>query len=82
MEVDPLKLKIAQQSAKLFLNQMSAGGVTPEIQLMAVELLAKTLISTHVTESKRLQYLDLWIRSIRGDVIAALKTRKAKTNGK
>lgn len=81
MAEDELKKRIAQQSAKLFLTQMaSAPG---DVQLMAVEMLAKTIFMTSVKAEKRLQLLDQWLGSIRDAVKDDLNPKKkAKTNGK
>lgn len=75
-EIDPLKIQIAKQSANLFVTQMAAAGVTADVQLMAVELVAKTLMITQVKESKRLQFLDMWLKSIRNEVAGSLKKPK------
>lgn len=79
--VDPLKQKIAKQSAKLFLTQMVS--VPGDVQLMAVEMLAKTIFMTSIVADKRLQLLDAWLRSIRDAVKDDLNPKKkATTNGK
>ena len=76
-DIDPVKLKIAQQAALMFINQMDATGVPPDVQLMAIELAAKTRLS-QVKESKRLWFLDAWLKSIRDDIAGALKKKKSK----
>jgi hypothetical protein len=73
-EVDPVKAKIAQQLAKLFLHQAAA--VQADVQLMAIEMLAKTVFTTGIIESKRLQLADRWLKSIREHVKADTKKRK------
>lgn len=74
-----LKIRIAKQSAKLFLTQMVS--VPADVQLMAVELIARAIFTTSVQEPRRLEYLDKWLKQIRNGV-NALTTTKGKTRAK
>lgn len=73
------KLAIARQVAKLFRSQAQMAKVPPDVQLMAIELLAKTAFTLDVKEERRLQMFDTWSKSIRDDINPK---KKGKTNGK
>lgn len=76
-KVDPKKVAIAQQCAKLFLTQMAS--VPADVQLMAIDMLARTIFTNDIKPDRRLEMFDLWSASIRKEV---LKLKKAKTNAK
>lgn len=78
-EVDPLKLRIAQQSAKLFLTQMA--GVPTDVQLMAIEMLAAIVFTTGIKPEHQLKLLDPWLKSVRNTVLNNPE-KKEKRNGK
>lgn len=75
-EIDPRKQDIARQCAKLFLTQMAS--VPADVQLMAIDMLARTIFINDIKPEKRLEMFDLWSDSIRKEL---LKARK-KPNGK
>lgn len=80
-EVDPVKLRIAQQSARLFLTQMA--GVPTDVQLMAIEMLAATVFATGIKPEHQLKLLDPWLKSVRDTVLnKPTKPKKDKRRGK
>lgn len=76
VQVDPVKLKIAQQSAKLFLTQMA--GVPADVQLMAIEMLAATVFMTGIKKEHQLKLLDPWLKSVRDTVLNKEEKRSGK----
>lgn len=76
---DELKLRIAKQSAKLFLTQMAS--VSADVQLMTIDILARTIFATGVKEDKRLKLFDDWIKPIRNEIKGGPRKR-TKTDGK
>lgn len=76
VQVDPVKLKIAQQSAKLFLTQMA--GVPADVQLMAIEMLAATVFQTGIKPEHQLRLLDPWLKSVRDTVLNKEEKRSGK----
>lgn len=74
--IDPQKIKIAQECTKLFLTQMAS--VPADVQLMAIDMLARTIFTNDIKPEKRLEMFDLWSASIRTEI---LKLKKAKSNG-
>jgi hypothetical protein len=76
---DSAKLNIAKQAAKLFLTQMAS--VPADVQLMTVELLARTIFETGIKAEKRIELADQWFEGIRDAVEKSLKP-KGKTSGK
>lgn len=73
-----LKIRIAKQSARLFLTQMAS--VPADVQLMSLEMIAKAIFTTSVPEPRRLEFLDKWLDQIRAGVKSLTKGKK--TNGK
>lgn len=76
-----IKVRIAKQSARLFLTQMAS--VPVDVQLMAVEMIAKAIFATSVQEPRRLEFLDKWLKQIRDGVVAITggkKNRGKKTS--
>ena len=67
VQVDPVKLKIAQHSAQLFLTQTA--GVPADVQLMAIEMLAATVFQTGIKKEHQLRLLDPWLKSVRDTVL-------------
>lgn len=61
-----METKIAAECAKLFTVQTAS--VPVKVQLMAVEMLAKTIFLTSIKAEKRLEFFDKWTRSIRGEL--------------
>lgn len=83
MAEDEIKKRTAQQCAKLFLAQMQMASVPGDVQLMAIEMLAKTVFMTSVKAERRLQLLDDWLGSIRKEVKDDLNPKKkVKSSGK
>lgn len=80
-DVDPLKLQMAQQAARLFVTQMA--GVPTDVQLMAIEMLAATVFETGIKPEHHLKLLDPWLKSIRDTVLKKpVKPKKEKRRGK
>jgi len=77
-ELDPTKVKLAQDLAKLFAAQMQASRVPADVQFMSVEILTRALLDNNVKESKRLQFFDAWINAIRGQITGNGGRRAAK----
>ncbi len=71
---DELRVKIAKQSARLFLTQMAS--VPVDVQLMALEMIAKAVFASSVQEPRRLEFLDKWLKQIRDGVAALTKGTK------
>lgn len=79
-QVNPIKLKLAQRITKLFLTQMAS--VPADVQLMSIELLARTIFLTDIRAEKRLEFFDRWSGAIRNAIKADLKQKKkAQANG-
>lgn len=74
-----VKLRIAKQSAKLFLTQMAS--VPTDVQLMTIDLLTRTIFATGIKPEKRLKMFDDWIKPIREEVKKGPPKEKAKTDG-
>lgn len=66
-----LKVQIAKQGARLFLTQMAS--VPVDVQLMALEMIAKAIFATSMQEPRRLEFLDKWLKQIRDGVNALTK---------
>lgn len=80
----PDRTAIAVRCAKMFRVQMAAAGVTVDVQLAAIEMLAKAIFVSDVKLEKRLELLDKWSTSIRNYVVTESKPKKQprKSNGK
>lgn len=77
-ELDPKKLTIARQCAKLFLTQMAS--VPADVQLMAADMMVRTIFINDIKAEKRLEFFDLWSDSIRKELLKARKSNVKKGN--
>ncbi len=74
-----IKLKLAQQCATLFINQVDASGVVFDVQFMAVEIIIKTLIFNRIKPEKQVEITSKWIKAMGAGIRAEIKERsKAK----
>jgi hypothetical protein len=77
-ELDPTKVKLAQDLAKLFAAQMQASRVPADVQFMSVEILIRALLDNNVKGPKLLQFFDAWMLAIRDQITGKGGRRAAK----
>lgn len=82
-DLDPRYEQIAKGAAMLFRSQL-APSLPTIVQLMTIDMLAKTIFMTDVKPERRLELLDQWLDGIRKYVVDESKPKKQprKPNGK
>lgn len=77
-ELDPAKVKLAQDVAKLFLAQTQASQIPTDVKFMSIEIVIRALIDNDIRGAKKLQFFDAWMLAIRGEITGNGGRRRAK----